>query len=163
MAPTRSKAEQETLLMNDTVQFWMSAPAVTAGPATTLPAARALLAERRIRRLPVVDAAGRLLGIVTEGDINRISDSPAGDLAEHSLYYRVRDLPLREFMRRPAIAATPETPLHEAAELMLAYHIHGLPVVDGERVVGVLTVSDLLRRLLADAEPAELLAAVAEA
>lgn len=133
----------------DSVGFWMSAPAISVPDTTSLPAARGLLAARRIRRLPVLGPDGRLAGIVTEGDINRISATPDGDLAEYNLYYRVRDLPLREFMRRPVVTVTPDTPLREAAQLMLTWRIHGLPVVAGGALVGVITVSDMLRRILA--------------
>jgi CBS domain-containing protein len=129
----------------DTVRVWMSAPPVVARDTMTLPQARQLLAELNIRRLPVVDADNELIGLVTEGDINRISDSAEGDLAEYNLYYRVKDLPVREFMRRPVITVTPDTRLREAAQIMITNHIHGVPVVLGKRVVGVVTVSDLLR------------------
>lgn len=133
----------------DIVRNWMSHPAVVASDTMTLPEARLLLSTQRIRRLPVVDAQGTLVGIVTEGDIRRISDSPDKDLAEYSLYYRICDLPLREFMRRPVITVTPDTPITDAAHLMLTWRIHGLPVLEQGQVVGVLTVSDLLRHLLA--------------
>lgn len=136
----------------DTVRVWMSAPPVVARDSMTLPQARQLLAELNIRRLPVVDAKDELVGIVTEGDINRISDSSEGDLAEYNLYYRVRDLPVREFMRRPVFTVTPETRLSEAAQIMIANHIHGVPVVLGKRVVGVVTVSDLLRWMVGSEE-----------
>jgi CBS domain-containing protein len=129
----------------DTVRVWMSAPPVVAHDTMTLPQARQILAELNIRRLPVVDANDELVGIVTEGDINRISDSPESDLAEYNLYYRVKDLPLREFMRRPVLTVAPDTRLREAAQIMIVNHIHGVPVVIGKRVVGVVTVSDLLR------------------
>jgi CBS domain-containing protein len=129
----------------DTVRVWMSAPPVVAHDTMKLPAARQLLAELNIRRLPVVDAEGDLVGIVTEGDINRISDGPDGDMAEYNLYHRVKDLPVREFMRRPVLTVTPHTGLREAAQIMIEQHIHGVPVVLGKKVVGVITVSDLLR------------------
>jgi CBS domain-containing protein len=108
-----------------------------------------MLTAEGIRRLPVVNAAGDLVGIVTEGDINRISDSPDSDVHEYNLYYRVHDLPLREIMHRPVITVTPDTPLREAAHLMIAWRISGLPVLYNGRIAGVLTVSDLLRRLIA--------------
>jgi CBS domain-containing protein len=144
----------------DTVKSWMSTPAIIARDTETLPRARELLAAEGIRRLPVVSAAGELLGIVTEGDINRISDSPDRDVHEYNLYYRVHDLPLREIMRRPVITVTPDTPLHEAAHLMIAWRISGLPVLHNSQIVGVITVSDLLRRLIvseANGEVGELL------
>jgi CBS domain-containing protein len=133
----------------DTVKSWMSTPAIVARDTEALPRARDLLAAEGIRRLPVVNATGDLVGIVTEGDINRISDSPDSDVHEYNLYYRVHDLPLREIMRRPVITVTPDTPLREAAHLMIAWRISGLPVLHNGRITGVITVSDLLRRLIA--------------
>jgi CBS domain-containing protein len=133
----------------ETVKSWMSSPAIVARDTEALPRARDLLAAEGIRRLPVVNATGDLVGIVTEGDINRISDSPDSDVLEYNLYYRVHDLPLREIMRRPVITVTPDTPLREAAHLMIAWRISGLPVLHNGRIAGVITVSDLLRRLIA--------------
>jgi len=132
----------------DTVKAWMSSPAIVARDTETLPRAREILAAEGIRRLPVVNASGDLIGIVTEGDINRISDSPDSDVLEYNLYYRVHDLPLREVMRRPVITVSPDTPLREAAHLMVAWRISGLPVLDHGRIVGVITVTDLLRRII---------------
>jgi CBS domain-containing protein len=137
----------------DTVRHWMTATPVTVPESMTLPAARRLMTERQIRRLLVVDAAGNLVGLVTEGDINRISDGPNGDVAEFNLYHRVADLPLGDFMRREVISVAPQTPLREAAWRMMAHHIRGVPVLEGRRVVGVLTVSDLLRFIVETAPP----------
>ncbi|MBX0326430.1 CBS domain-containing protein [Oscillochloris sp. ZM17-4] len=134
----------------DTVKVWMSSPAIIARDTETLPHARDMLAAEGIRRLPVVNTAGELVGIVTEGDINRISDSPDSDVQEYNLYYRIHDLPLREIMRRPVITVTPDTPLHEAAHLMIAWRISGLPVLEHGHVTGVITVSDMLRRIIWD-------------
>jgi len=133
----------------DAVKSWMSSPAIVARDTESLPRARSMLVAEGIRRLPVVNAAGDLVGIVTEGDINRISDSPDRDVHAYNLYYRVYDLPLREIMRRPVITVTPDTPLREAAHLMIAWRISGLPVLHNGRIIGVITVSDLLRRLIA--------------
>jgi CBS domain-containing protein len=138
----------------DTVRVWMSAPPVVAHDTMTLPQARQLLCELNIRRLPVVDSKDELVGIVTEGDINRISDSATGDCAEYNRDCKVKDLTVREFMRRPVLTVTPETRLDGAARLMIAHHIHGVPVVIGKRVVGVVTVSDLLRWMVDSEEDA---------
>jgi CBS domain-containing protein len=132
----------------ETVKSWMSSPAIIARDTESLPRARDLLVTEGIRRLPVVNAAGCLVGIVTEGDINRISDSPDRDIHHYNLYYRVHDLPLRKIMHRPVITVSPDTPLHEAAHLMVAWRISGLPVLHNGQVVGLITVSDLLRRLI---------------
>src|SRR5688572_1797041 len=78
--PTSTHQEQTM----ESVRRWMSKPAIVTPTTTSLPQARRQMQEQRIRRLPVVDVAGRLVGIVTEGDINRVSDSPATDVRDYN-------------------------------------------------------------------------------
>jgi CBS domain-containing protein len=128
---------------------WMTTPAIVAAETMTLPAARRLLQEQRIRRLPVVNAAGDLIGIVTEGDINRLSASSATDVREFNLYHRVADLPLRDCMTRDVITVTPDQSIVEVALILRDQRIGGLPVLDDGRIVGMITESDLFNMLLA--------------
>jgi CBS domain-containing protein len=132
----------------DSIAQWMTSPAIVVDARTTLPAARQLLKERRIRRAPVVDADGRLVGIVSEGDINRVSDSRATDVREYNLYYRAADLPVSEIMTREVVTVAPDLPVREVARLLLEHRIGGIPVVDGDRVVGMITESDLFRHII---------------
>jgi CBS domain-containing protein len=132
----------------DTVAQWMSRPAINAPATMTLPEARQLMRERRIRRLPVVDAAGRLVGIVTEGDINRVSDSHVTDVRDYNLYHRVADLPIGEIMTREVVTVTPDTLIMDVARRLLDHRIGGVPVVQGEQIVGVITESDLFRMIV---------------
>ena len=133
----------------DIVRCWMSSPAIVAPATTPLPQARSQMREQRIRRLPVVDNAGRLLGIVTEGDINRVSDSPATDVQDYNLYHRVGDLPIRDIMTRTVVTVAPETSILEVAQLLLEHRIGGVPVVEDRHVIGVITESDLFRLIVA--------------
>ena len=135
-----------------TVRHWMTAPPLAVSETTTVPEARRLLRERRIRRLPVVDAHGRLTGIVTEGDINRISDSHETDVRDYNIYHRVSDLPVSDIMTRDVAAVSPDTPIGELARLLYERKIGGAPVVEEGRLVGVITESDLLRLIIAQAE-----------
>ncbi|WP_232280074.1 MULTISPECIES: CBS domain-containing protein [Roseiflexus] len=132
----------------DTVRDWMSRPPICISESTTLPEARRLMQRRRVRRLPVLDSDGRLAGIVTEGDINRISDSQVHDMRQYNLYHRVVDLPVRDFMTRTVITVGPDEPVIAVAQLLLRHRIGGVPVVEGEQVVGVITESDLFRRMV---------------
>ncbi len=132
----------------DTVRDWMSQPPICISDSTTLPEARRLMHRRRVRRLPVLDGAGRLVGIVTEGDINRISDSQVHDMRQYNLYHRVADLPVRDFMTRSVITVGPDEPVIAVAQLLLRHRIGGVPVVEEGRVVGVITESDLFRRMV---------------
>lgn len=105
--------------------------------------------ERHIRRLPVVNAAGELVGIVTEGDIGKISAAPATDVRDYNLYHRAADLPLRDFMTREVVTVTPDTPITTVATLLRDHRIGGVPVLRGRRIVGVITASDLFCYLIA--------------
>src|SRR5262245_24521461 len=110
----------------DIVRRWMSSPAIVVGATTPLPEARSQMREQRIRRLPVVDGAGRLVGIVTEGDINRVSDSPATDVREYNLYHRAGDLPIGDIMTRAVVTVAADTPILEVARLLLEHRIGGV-------------------------------------
>jgi len=133
----------------DTVQKWMTSPAILASETMTLPDARRLMQQQHIRRLPVVDATGRLVGIVTEGDINRVSDSPITDVRDYNLYHRVADLPIQAIMTRTVVTVVPDTPILVMAQRLLEQRIGGVPVVDDGQVVGVISESDLFRRIVA--------------
>jgi CBS domain-containing protein len=134
----------------ETVRQWMSQPAIVAPATMVLPEARRILQQHRIRRIPVMDAEGKLIGIVTEGDINRVSESHVTDVRDYNLYHRVGDLPIGEIMTRNPITVTPDMPIIEVARLLLENRIGGVPVVDDERVVGVITESDLFRLIVAN-------------
>ena len=133
----------------DTVRYWMSAPAIVVPETTPLPDARRQMRERHIRRLLVVGGAGRLVGIVTEGDINRVSDSPATDVRDYNLYHRVADLPIGDIMTRQVLSVGADAPILEVARLLLEHRIGGVPVVEAGQVIGVITESDLFRLIVA--------------
>jgi len=117
----------------------MSSPALVVDESMPLPAVRERLVQQHIRRLPVVNAAGRLVGIVTEGDVNRVSDSHITDVRDYSLYHRVADLPIGEIMTRRVVTVTPDTPVMEVARLLLEHRIGGIPVVQEGRIIGMIT------------------------
>ena len=129
----------------DTVRQWMSNPAIVAPETMTLPETRRLMREQRIRRLPVVDADGQLVGIVTEGDINRVSDSHVTDVRDFNLYHRIADLPIHDVMTHEVVTVSPDTSIGEVAQRLLDHRIGGVPVIEQGRIVGVITESDLFR------------------
>jgi acetoin utilization protein AcuB len=133
------------------VKDWMTPDPVTIGPDTTLPEAARLMKECRIRRLPVVES-GRLVGIVTLGDIREASPSTATSLTIYELNYLLSRLIVREIMTHDPIAITPDTSLEAAARLMLEHKIGGLPVTDCNKVVGIITESDIFRLLVNEGE-----------
>ena len=133
------------------VRDWMSSDPVTIDPQTTLPEANRLMKECGIRRLPVVDN-GRLVGIVTLGDIREASPSNATSLSIYELNYLIARLTVGHIMTREPITIAPDSSIEAAARLMLEHKVSSLPVVDGNKVVGIITESDIFRLLVNEGE-----------
>lgn len=127
------------------VKDWMSRNVVTAVPSMGLLDADMLMREHNIRRLPVVEN-GRLLGIVTYGDIREARPSAATSLSTWEMNYLLASLNLGEVMTKQPNSILPEATIGEAADLMLAHKISGLPVVNASgTLVGIITESDIFR------------------
>lgn len=104
-----------------------------------------MMQKRKIRHLPVVDREGHLVGIVTDRNLRQVIFDPAiqdrlGDLAG-----ALNTLTVRDVMTWGVITVRPEAQIREAARVMRERKVGALPVVDGERVVGMLTETDVLR------------------
>ena len=128
------------------VKDWMAGDVVTVTPDTMLSAAHRLMVDKGIRRLPVVKKNGKLVGIVTRGDIRGAEPSDVTTLTIWEINYLLAHLKIKEIMTRDPLWVTPEATLAEAAHLMLQHRISGLPVVNEKmRVVGIITESDLFR------------------
>ena len=129
----------------------MSRPAYTVGPNATLKEAMTLLDERSVTSLPVVNAAGRILGIVSEADL--IAEMVPPDTRLHMVpeTEEARVMPAQsvvEVMNRHPVTVTVDTDLAEATDLMTSTAIKSLPVLDEhERVVGVVSRRDVVRLL----------------
>jgi acetoin utilization protein AcuB len=133
---------------NQLVKEWMTPDPVCATPETTVPDALQLMVQRRIRRLPVVDGHGKLVGIVTRGDLRGAQPSEATSLSIYEIHYLLAKLTLERVMAHPVVTVTPNTTIGDAARLMLKHKMAGLPVMDGGRVVGILTESDIFRMVV---------------
>jgi CBS domain-containing protein len=149
-------------MRDDRVAEWMSTPPITVTPATSLAAAQRLMEQRRVRRLPVVED-GRLVGIVTWGDLRAAQPSAATTLSVYEMRALLEQVSVAACMTRNPQTIASDAPILDAARKMLDGRIGGLPVVDAEHVVGVITESDLFRLLLAAAGAAALVDAGREA
>jgi len=131
--------------MNDKfVRDWMTRNPITATPDTTLPDAHKLMKDHRIRRLLIVKD-DLLVGIVTRGDVRGAEPSEATSLSIFELNYLIGKLTLDRIMTKDPLTVSPETTIGEAARLMLERKISGLPVLEGHRLVGIITESDIFR------------------
>jgi acetoin utilization protein AcuB len=108
-----------------------------------------LMRERRIRRLPVLDRGGRLVGIVSEKDLLYASPSPATSLSVFEINYLVAQIKVGQLMTRKVITVSDDTPLEEAARIMVDNKIGGLPVLDrAGKLAGIITETDLFKVFL---------------
>ncbi len=128
-----------------TVERFMTKDPVTARPDTAVPEARAILKERGISRLPVVDKNGDLVGIVTEFDLVNACPSTATSLDMWEMSYLIAKLKLETIMKKKVITITESCTVEDAARLMADNDISGLPVMRGKVLVGIITESDLFR------------------
>lgn len=137
----------------------MQREVVTATPDMAIEAAVRLMIAHRISALPVLDAAGELVGILSEGDLLRRSElgtarttapwqawliGPGPDARDYVLSHARL---VREAMTVPVISVTPQTPLSEVVALMESRRVRRLPVLEDGRLVGILTRFDLVRAL----------------
>ncbi|OIO90540.1 MAG: hypothetical protein AUK03_12775 [Anaerolineae bacterium CG2_30_64_16] len=126
----------------------MTSPAIVVSPETTLPVANTLMKENRIRHLPVVDN-GRLVGIVSRGDLREASTTAAVNTDSYEFNFMLSKLTVGKLMTRKVLTVTQDAPIVHAAELMTEHKIACLPVVETDgSVVGIVTGSDLLKMLV---------------
>ena len=156
----------------------MSSPAMTITPDTTFQDALKMIHDHRCRCLPVIDDEGELVGIVSERDllyVSAVRDSPLRvwemihllsklpereimtqeditltmELCAWELAYLLSRLEISEIMTRDVITTTPDTPIEEAARLMVENSIGALPVIDKDnRINGVITETDIIKNLV---------------
>ena len=117
----------------------MSSPVVSVGPDAPLKDVAATLVEHGINAVPVVDASDRLIGIVSEADLL----SPGTGLGRGPAGAGPRTA--GEVMRQSVYTLTGDTDATAAARLLLRHRLKSVPVVAGQRVVGMVARRDLLR------------------
>lgn len=131
------------------IRHWMTKDVITITPETSMLKANKLMKEHDIRRLPVVDAHMRVVGIVSDRDIKSASPSQATTLDMHELYYLLSELKIKDIMTPNPICITPVDTVETAAMLMESKDIGGLPVTDEDnRLVGIITDHDVFKVLL---------------
>ena len=144
--PGRETDEVEALTWPDSIRVRdrMTRPVVTVHSDALASGAVELMRSRRIRHLPVVDRGGRLVGIVTDRDLRQVVFDPAVQARLQRATDALRGLSVREVMTWGAVTVSPGSSIRDAARLMHERKVGALPVVDGDRVVGMLTERDVL-------------------
>jgi CBS domain-containing protein len=118
----------------------MTSPVVTVQPDTQLKDVAATLIEHGINAAPVTDASDRLVGIVSEADLLSLEPPGPGSVASWASRHTAR-----EVMSQSVYTLTGHVDAAAAARMMLRHNLKSVPVVTGDRVVGIVARRDLLR------------------
>jgi len=138
------------------VRELMTGRLVTVALNTPVFEARQTMLRERIRHLLVTDGS-RLVGVVTDRDIRLNLPSQATSLSVWEVNYLLARLTVDQVMTRTVITVGPDRHAREAAQIMLEHKIGCLPVLDGERLLGIITETDLLRAFVHSESHAEAL------
>jgi len=111
----------------------------------SLLAAKKAMEDAHIRHLPIIDAAGAFVGLLTHRDMLAASVSRLAEIDDDTQEEIYSGIPIREVMRADVAMATPDLPLRQAAEVLLTQKYGCLPVVESGKLVGILTSSDFIR------------------
>jgi acetoin utilization protein AcuB len=129
------------------VARWMKHPVHFVKPLDTIAHARALLEEHRINQLPVV-VNGRVIGIITDRDLRDAFPS-VFDAGRGVSKTKPDAIPVESVMSPNVLTIEPGAGIRDAVQLMRRERIGAIPVVDGDRLVGILTRSDVLDAFVA--------------
>ena len=125
----------------------MSKPVITVPPNMPITEAVEMMRREHIRRAPVIEK-GKLIGIVTDIDLLNASPSPATTLSIWEMNYLISKITVGEVMTRDVFTIEEDTPIEEAARIMADNKIGGLPVIRNNRVVGIITETDIFKIFL---------------
>ena len=121
---------------------------ITVTPSTSVSDALRVMREKKIKRLPVLDSHGQLVGIVSEKDLLYASPSPVTSLNVWEIHELLGKLLVEKVMTARVITVGEDQPLEEAARIMDDGNFGGLPVMRGKALVGIITESDLFQSFL---------------
>jgi len=126
----------------------MTANPVTIRADASVPEALEFMREKKVRRLPVLDAHGKLVGMVSEKDLLYASPSPSTTLSSWEIPSILSKLKVEKIMTKKLVAILEDVPIEEAARIMADQKIGGLPVLRDGGLVGIITETDIFRALL---------------
>ena len=124
------------------VKDYMKRSLITASKETTVSEALETLKINKIRQMPVV-SGGKLIGLVTEKQLLTVSPSPATSLDPFEMKFFMDKISVSDVMVKFPLTVTPDTTIEEAALYLREHKVGSVPVVDGDSLVGIITVTDI--------------------
>jgi CBS domain-containing protein len=139
------KSQSDSATKPTIVKDVMNTDVVTLGRNDKLSPAEQLMRQNRIRHIPILDEDGKLSGVITKTDLFRGALLRSLGYGTHAEDKLLNMMAIKEVMSERLHTTTPDTPLSEAAAIMLEHRVGCLPVVDNGELVGILTEGDFLR------------------
>jgi acetoin utilization protein AcuB len=130
------------------VSDWMSRNVYTVALDSPLSEAAKMLREKKIKHLPVVDKKNSVVGVLSDRDIKEYMPSKATTLDVFELHNILLETKVTKVMKKKVFTARPDLPIEEAAMLMYDKDIGCLPIVEDNRLVGIISDRDLFRVLV---------------
>jgi CBS domain-containing protein len=145
----------------------MTSPVITVQPFVSVKDVARVMLQKHISAVPVVDEQGKLVGIVSEGDLMRRPEAGTDRhprrwlvlFSEQQLateYVKAHATKVADIMTRYVVTATPDTPVNEIATLLEKNAIKRLPIVHNGQVVGVVSRANLIQALAAEPKSLEI-------
>jgi acetoin utilization protein AcuB len=125
-------------------RFMISNP-ITATPKTNYSEAMHLMRDNHIHHLPIVDAKGNLIGVVSHSDMLSATPSPVTSLSVFEIYSLLDKVTMADIMSKPALAVEEDCSLAAAAQFMIDKGIGCLPVMHENKLVGIITDTDIFK------------------
>jgi acetoin utilization protein AcuB len=131
------------------IKDWMTTDVITVDPESSMMRAAKMMKEKGIRRLPVVDEKGKLVGMLSDRDVKEASPSKATTLDVHELYYLLSEIKVKNIMTPNPLTIRDTDTVVKCAAIMHDKKISGLPVLnDKNELVGIMTQNEVYRVLL---------------
>lgn len=121
---------------------------ITITPDATLVEAKEMIEKWAIDHLLVVGKDGDLKGILSDRDLKQYWASPATTLSNHELSYLLEKIQVKMIMVKTVVTISPETTIERAAYIMQTNNINALPVTENDKLVGIITSTDVMEVLL---------------
>lgn len=126
----------------------MTKPVITVHPDMPIQDALILMHKEHVRRFPVVDHKGRLIGLISESDLLNAKPSEATTLSVWEISYLLSKITVERVMTRDPITVTADMPIEDAARIMADHKIGSMPVMRGDELIGIITETDLFKIFL---------------
>jgi acetoin utilization protein AcuB len=126
----------------------MTVHPLTISQGDPISAAHRYMQAQKIRHLPVVDRAGKMVGLVTEEDLLKAEPSGMTLLSVWEIHSLLEKIKVKDVMVREVITTTEDTPIEEAAHLMSEHKVGCLPVMRDGQLVGIITEHDMFQTFM---------------